>query len=71
LQVEHPVTEMITGIDLVRQQLLVAAGEKLPFKQKDIKFTGHAMECRLNAKNPMTFAPRPGKITRLPRAWRL
>jgi acetyl-CoA carboxylase biotin carboxylase subunit len=63
LQVEHPVTEMITGIDLVRQQLLVAAGEKLPFKQKDIKFTGHAMECRLNAENPISFAPRPGKIS--------
>jgi acetyl-CoA carboxylase biotin carboxylase subunit len=63
LQVEHPVTEMITGIDLVRHQILVAAGEKLPFKQKDIRFTGHAMECRLNAENPLSFLPSPGTVT--------
>ena len=62
LQVEHPVTEMITGIDLVKQQILVSAGEKLPFKQEDIKCSGHAIECRINAEDPETFAPSPGKI---------
>ena len=64
LQVEHPITEMITGVDLVREQIMVAAGNKLPFKQEDIKFNGHAFECRINAENPDTFIPSPGKITR-------
>jgi acetyl-CoA carboxylase biotin carboxylase subunit len=64
LQVEHPITEMITGVDLVREQIMVAAGKKLPFKQEDIKFSGHAFECRINAEHPDTFIPSPGKITR-------
>ncbi|TVQ59293.1 MAG: acetyl-CoA carboxylase biotin carboxylase subunit [Phycisphaerales bacterium] len=64
LQVEHPVTEMITGIDLVKTQILVAAGEPLPFKQRDIKINGHAMECRINAEDPArNFAPCPGTLT--------
>ena len=62
LQVEHPVTEMITGIDLVREQIRVAAGAELALKQKDIKFSGHAIECRINAENPVTFRPSPGRI---------
>ena len=62
LQVEHPVTEMITGIDLVREQLLVAGGEKLSFTQGDIKIQGHAIECRINAEDPKTFMPSPGLI---------
>lgn len=63
IQVEHPVTEMITGIDLIKQMLLVAAGEKLPFEQKDIKLKGWAMECRINAENPMkNFMPSPGLV---------
>jgi acetyl-CoA carboxylase, biotin carboxylase subunit len=63
LQVEHPVTEMITGIDLVREQIRVAAGLPLSYKQKDIEFHGHAIECRINAEDPLTFAPSPGKVT--------
>jgi acetyl-CoA carboxylase biotin carboxylase subunit len=65
IQVEHPVTEMVTGIDLVKTQLLIASGEPLPFAQKDITFTGHAIECRVNAEDPVTFAPSPGQITTL------
>ena len=64
LQVEHPITEMITGIDLVREQIMVAAGHPLPFKQEDIKIDGHAFECRINAEHPETFFPSPGKVTR-------
>ena len=64
VQVEHPVTEYITGIDIVKQQLLIAAGEPLSIKQEDIKIIGHAMECRLNAEDSDTFIPSPGKITR-------
>lgn len=63
LQVEHPVTEMITGIDLVRAQINVAAGQPLEFSQKDIKLSGHAIECRITAENPETFAPSPGIVT--------
>lgn len=62
LQVEHPVTEAITGIDLVREQIRVAAGEKLSFKQDDIELKGHAIECRVNAENPETFIPSPGTL---------
>jgi len=62
LQVEHPVTEMITGIDIVREQLRIAAGEELSFKQEDIKILGHAIECRINAEDPKTFMPSPGLI---------
>ena len=62
LQVEHPITEAITGIDLVVEQIKIAAGGKLPFTQKDISFTGHAIECRINAEHPETFMPTPGKV---------
>jgi acetyl-CoA carboxylase biotin carboxylase subunit len=62
LQVEHPVTEAITGIDLVREQIRVAAGEKLSFTQDDIELKGHAIECRVNAENPETFIPSPGTL---------
>jgi acetyl-CoA carboxylase, biotin carboxylase subunit len=64
LQVEHTVTEMITGMDLVQQQILVAAGEKLTIRQKDVQLNGHAIECRINAEDPYTFVPSPGKIDR-------
>ena len=63
LQVEHPVTEMLTGLDLVREQIRVASGAPLGFRQADIGFTGHAIECRINAENPQTFAPSPGRIS--------
>ena len=62
LQVEHPVTEAITGLDLVQEQIRVAAGAALAYTQKDIHFSGHAIECRINAENPMTFVPSPGKV---------
>jgi len=62
LQVEHPVTESITGLDLVQEQIRIAAGAALPYQQSDIQFSGHAIECRINAENPMTFAPSPGKV---------
>ncbi|ACT49272.1 acetyl-CoA carboxylase biotin carboxylase subunit [Methylovorus glucosotrophus] len=62
VQVEHPVTEMITGIDIVQQQILIAAGEKLSFKQSDIVLRGHAIECRINAEDPYNFVPSPGRI---------
>ena len=64
LQVEHPITEAITGIDIVREQIKIAAGEPLCVTQKDIRFQGHAVECRINAENAITFMPSPGKITR-------
>jgi acetyl-CoA carboxylase biotin carboxylase subunit len=63
LQVEHPVTEAITGIDLVREQIRIAAGLPLSFRQDEVVFEGHAIECRINAENPRTFAPSPGLIT--------
>jgi acetyl-CoA carboxylase biotin carboxylase subunit len=63
LQVEHPVTELITGIDLVKEQIRVAAGEPLLFRQEDVRFTGHAIECRINAEHPETFTPSPGRVT--------
>ena len=62
LQVEHPVTEMVTGIDIVKEQIRIAAGERLSFRQSDITFTGHSIECRINAEDPVTFAPSPGLI---------
>jgi acetyl-CoA carboxylase, biotin carboxylase subunit len=64
LQVEHTVTEMITGMDLVQQQIRIAAGEKLTLRQKDVQLKGHAIECRINAEDPYTFIPSPGKIDR-------
>ena len=63
IQVEHPVTEMITGVDIVQEQIHVAAGEKLRMRQKDIQLRGHAIECRINAEDPYRFTPSPGKIT--------
>jgi len=63
IQVEHPVTEMVTGIDIVKEQIRIAAGYPIFFKQKDIKFTGHSIECRINAEDPDTFIPSSGRIT--------
>jgi len=63
IQVEHPVTELITGIDLVQQQILIAAGEKFTLRQRDVVFKGHALECRINAEDPFRFVPSPGRIT--------
>ena len=62
IQVEHPVTEMVTGIDIVKEQLRIAAGDRLSFKQSEVTFTGHAIECRVNAEDPETFVPSPGVI---------
>ena len=62
LQVEHPVTEMVTGIDIVKEQIRIAAGERLSFRQSDVTFTGHSIECRINAEDPVTFTPSPGLI---------
>ena len=62
LQVEHPVTEMVTGIDIVKEQIRIAAGERLGFKQGEVTFTGHSIECRVNAEDPETFVPSPGLI---------
>ena len=62
LQVEHPVTEFITGVDIVKEQIRIAAGKRLSFRQNDIEFRGHAIECRINAEDPETFAPSPGVI---------
>ena len=62
IQVEHPVTEMVTGIDIVQEQIRIAAGEKLRWRQKDIEFRGHAIECRINAEDPYKFTPSPGRI---------
>jgi acetyl-CoA carboxylase biotin carboxylase subunit len=63
LQVEHPVTEAITGLDLVREQIRVAEGHGLSVTQDEVRFTGHAIECRINAEDPRTFAPSPGTVT--------
>ena len=63
IQVEHPVTEMITGIDLIQEQIRIAAGERLRYRQRDVKMTGHAIECRICAEDPFNFTPSPGKVT--------
>ena len=63
LQVEHPVTEMVCGVDLVREQIRIAAGQPLGYTQADVRFSGHAIECRINAEDPVTFAASPGKVT--------
>ncbi|MEQ9528538.1 MAG: acetyl-CoA carboxylase biotin carboxylase subunit [Parvibaculaceae bacterium] len=62
LQVEHPITEAVTGIDLVREQIRIAAGMEMSFRQEDVEFSGHAVECRINAEDPRTFAPSPGTV---------
>ena len=62
IQVEHPVSEMVTGVDLVQEQIRIASGERLRYRQRDLQFRGHAIECRINAEDPYTFAPFPGKI---------
>ena len=64
IQVEHPVTEMVTGVDIVKEQLRVAAGEALSYQQQDVRFRGHALECRIQAEDPDTFMPSPGQISR-------
>ncbi len=63
LQVEHPISEMVSGVDIVREQLRIAAGERLSYRQSDIRLSGHAIECRINAENPRDFRPSPGRIT--------
>jgi acetyl-CoA carboxylase biotin carboxylase subunit len=63
VQVEHPVTELVTGIDIVQQQIKIAFGEKLTIRQRDVQIKGHAIECRINAEDPFKFTPSPGKIT--------
>jgi len=63
IQVEHPVTELVTGIDLIRAQILIAAGEQLRFRQEDVVIRGHALECRINAEDPVSHRPSPGRIT--------
>jgi acetyl-CoA carboxylase biotin carboxylase subunit len=63
IQVEHPVTEMITGIDIVKNQIMIAAGNRMDFRQKDVVFRGHAIECRINAEHPYKFTPSPGRVT--------
>ena len=63
VQVEHPVTEMISGLDIVQLQIRIACGEKLPVKQRDVNLKGHAIECRINAEDPFKFTPSPGRIT--------
>jgi len=63
VQVEHPVTELITGVDIVQEQIRIAAGERLTLRQRDIVFRGHAIECRINAEDPFKFTPSPGRIT--------
>ncbi|MBZ4265520.1 acetyl-CoA carboxylase biotin carboxylase subunit, partial [Streptococcus pneumoniae] len=66
VQVEHPVTEFVSGVDIVKEQIRIAAGQPLTLKQEDIVLKGHAIECRINAENPaFNFAPSPGKITNL------
>jgi len=65
IQVEHPVTELVTGTDILKEQIRVAAGRKLTLRQKDVRFKGHSIECRINAEDPKTFVPSPGKITEL------
>jgi acetyl-CoA carboxylase biotin carboxylase subunit len=65
IQVEHPVTEMVTGLDLVKAQIRVAAGDRLWFTQDDVSLRGHSIECRINAEDPETFIPSPGKVTAL------
>ena len=62
VQVEHPVTEMVTGVDIVREQIRIAAGERLSVRQSDIVMRGHAIECRINAEDPFTFVPIPGRV---------
>ena len=63
LQVEHPITEAITGLDIVREQIMISSGKKLSFKQENIKFSGHSIECRINAEDPLTFVPSPGIVS--------